>query len=136
MKQFSETIIKKYGTRDVYKIARKIGLVIVPEPLGELEGYISMNVIHVNSDLPTWYQKFTIACQIYDVLTGVRNFGFILHKNLDFSNEKIRFGLRLITDFERLNTEGFDNVARCDGIPEKDIKALKENFYKILEGDE
>lgn len=136
MKNFVEEIIEKYGTRDPFEIARKLDILIVAEPLGEVESYFSPSLIHINNRFPEWYQNFLVACQLYNALRPSDDLGFVFHSRYEFSREAIRFAVRLITDIDRVNKEGFDSVARSYGIPENEIPRLRNRFNKIWKEDE
>lgn len=135
VKNLVEEIIEKYGTHDPFEIAKAMDILVVVESLGEVDSYFSSTLVHINSERPEWYQEFVLACQIYNVLKGSEDLCFVFRNRYDYSKEAVRFGVLLLTDFDKLEYEGFEKLALSKGIPADHIDILKERFYKAL-GDE
>lgn len=72
MKNLSNELVEKFQTRDSFEIAKGLGILVIGEPLGKIDGYYNkiegQKIIHVNTDLPLWLQKFAVGCQLYYVI--------------------------------------------------------------------
>lgn len=136
MQHLVEEIIKKYGTHNPFEIAKAMDILVVAEPLGEVDSYFSPTLIHVNSERPQWYQEFVLACQIYNVLKGNEDLCFVFRNRYDYSKEAVRFGVLLLTDFDKLEHEGFEKLALAKGIPADQIDILRKRFNRALGRDE
>lgn len=96
MKDFVRETIYKYNTSNPFEVARLLNILVIAEPLGKVASYFSPALIHVNSELPEYSQRFAVACQIYHVLTNGTGFNFIINNQLDFSNESVQFGTQFL----------------------------------------
>ena len=61
-------LISKYKTNNPQEIAQELGIIILFEPLGDINGYYNtafrQKFIHINNTLVEAKQKFTIAHEL------------------------------------------------------------------------
>lgn len=61
-------VIKKYGTRDPFRIAKEKDILILYEDLGSIQGYYNKQFrtkqIHINRNIPDHLQTFTAAHEL------------------------------------------------------------------------
>ncbi|MCU7195507.1 ImmA/IrrE family metallo-endopeptidase [Turicibacter sanguinis] len=76
MKKTVKKLIAKYDTNNPREIAKAMGIEIIFEPLGEINGYYQtgyrQKLMHINCDLPKHIQNLVIAHELGHA---------ILHKN-------------------------------------------------------
>lgn len=72
MKEFAEKIRKKYRTSDPFELARCLGITVLFEDLGSINGYFNtvrrQKFIHINESLSEPEQRLTAAHEIGHVL--------------------------------------------------------------------
>lgn len=86
-------LINKYKTNNPQEIAQELGIIILFEPLGEINGYYNtafrQKLIHININLPKYKQQFTIAHELgHALLHPKANTPFLREKTL-FSINKL-----------------------------------------------
>lgn len=86
-------LISKYKTNNPQEIAQELGIIILFEPLGEINGYYNtafrQKLIHININLPKYKQQFTIAHELgHALLHPKANTPFLREKTL-FSINKL-----------------------------------------------
>ena len=86
-------LINKYKTNNPQEIAQELGIIVLFEPLGEINGYYNtafrQKIIHINTDLDEYKQKFTIAHELgHALLHPKANTPFLREKTL-FSINKL-----------------------------------------------
>lgn len=71
-KRIAESLVRKYRTRDPFRIARELGCVIVRCPLKGIRGFYQYlkrrHIIYIDSDLPDQEARFVCAHEIGHVL--------------------------------------------------------------------
>ena len=99
MKTMIKFLTKKFKTRCPYKIAKKNNILIICEPLGNIEGYYNkvnnQKFIHVNSDLSNWYKTFVVAYQLYYAIHDVE-YRFLIKENCNHKTEAHKFAVALL----------------------------------------
>lgn len=86
-------LINKYKTNNPQEIAQELGIIILFEPLGEINGYYNtafrQKLIHININLSEYKQQFTIAHELgHALLHPKANTPFLREKTL-FSINKL-----------------------------------------------
>ena len=86
-------LINKYKTNNPQEIAQELGIIILFEPLGDINGYYNtafrQKLIHININLPKYKQQFTIAHELgHALLHPKANTPFLREKTL-FSINKL-----------------------------------------------
>ena len=123
-------LVKKHDTRDPFKLAAQLGIVIMYEPLGSIYGYYSkshqIKVIHVNVNLPFQKQILTVAHELGHAVqhSGV-NTAF-LKKSTLFSTDKLEieantFAVELLLPDELFNIHECAGFTIYDAIEEKGV---------------
>lgn len=99
MKTMIKFLIKKFNTRCPFAIAKKNNILVICEPLGNIEGYYNkvndQKFIHVNSDLSNWYRTFVVAYQLYNALYDME-YQFLIKNKCNCKNEAYKFALALL----------------------------------------
>ena len=136
-----ERLIKKYGTRNPFKLADLLGVVIVFEPLGSAYGYYSRThrtkVIHINEKLPYIQQYFTCAHELGHAVQHPNTSTIFLKKNTLFSTDRLEIEANTFAVELLLPDELFSNISDSDyniydvikekGVPEEllSLKSLE-----------
>lgn len=116
MRELVERLVSNFNTRDPYVIASGLGIVVLEEPLGSINGYynevLDVRFIHVNCDLPDYQKRFVVAHELgHALLHPDFNFYFLkTHTYFNIGkleNEADKFAVLLIVessdDFETVN---------------------------------
>ena len=86
-------LISKYKTNNPQEIAQELGIIILFEPLGEINGYYNtafrQKFIHINNTLAESKQKFTIAHELGHALLHPKANTPFLRDNTLFSINKL-----------------------------------------------
>ena len=86
-------LISKYKTNNRQEIAQELGIIILFEPLGEINGYYNtafrQKFIHINNTLAESKQKFTIAHELGHALLHPKANTPFLRDNTLFSINKL-----------------------------------------------
>lgn len=68
MKNFVSELIEKHDSRDPFIIAKELGIHIIFEPLGKINGYFNIMLgekfIHINQNIDEHHQQFTAAHEL------------------------------------------------------------------------
>ena len=107
-----EKLVDKFGTRNPFKIAKEMNIVVIFEPLGEINGYFTtvfrQRQIHINCNLSEQQKLFTAAHELgHAVLHPKANTPFLKGSTF-FSVNKLekeanKFALMLLISDEDLN---------------------------------
>lgn len=128
IKKLVAQLIKKYGTSNPFKLAERLGIVVVFEPLGSIQGYYSRShrakVIHVNANLSCEKQLSTCAHELGHAIMHPNSNTAFLKSQTYYPTSRIEVEAN---DFmiELLFTQGMANaVTVCEaveqyGVPEK-----------------
>ena len=86
-------LISKYKTNNSQEIAQELGIIVLFEELGDINGYYNtafrQKLIHININLPKYKQQFTIAHELgHALLHPKANTPFLREKTL-FSINKL-----------------------------------------------
>lgn len=86
-------LINKYKTNNPQEIAQELGIIVLFEKLGDINGYYNtafrQKLIHININLPEYKQQFTIAHELgHALLHPKANTPFLREKTL-FSINKL-----------------------------------------------
>ena len=105
-------LISKYKTNNPQEIAQELGIIILFEPLGEINGYYNtafrQKFIHINNTLVEAKQKFTIAHELGHALLHPKANTPFLRDNTLFSINKLeieanKFAVDLLITDEAIN---------------------------------
>ncbi|QJT71661.1 ImmA/IrrE family metallo-endopeptidase [Psychrobacillus phage Spoks] len=137
-----ERLIKKYGTRNPFKLADLLGVVIIFEPLGSAYGYYSRThrtkVIHINENLSYIKQYFTCAHELGHAVQHTDTSTVFLKKNTLFSTDRLEieantFAVELLLPDELFSNIGDSDYNIYDAIKEKGVPE-ELLFLKSIEG--
>lgn len=123
-------LVKLYQTRDPYRLAKELKILILEEPLGEIYGYYSMfnqiKIIHINSELSDTEKRVTCSHELGHCIFHPKENTPKLSKNTLVSELKIEkeanyFATHLILD---PTIEGFEYMTKyekliCFGLPDE-----------------
>ena len=143
VRQRVNRIKKKYGTSDPYEIASGMGILVLFENLGNMNGYYNkpyrIKQIHINYNLSDHLQKFTCAHELGHCIQHPNVNTMFLRNNTLLSVNKYeieanRFAIELLLPDEMLleyrNMDfTVEQIARITGYHKKLIE-LKEIFPK------
>lgn len=96
---------RKYNTNNPFNIAAALGILVIYEELGTINGYynrqLRMKQIHINQDLPEHMQKFTCAHELGHALLHPNANTPFLRKSTLLSVDKLeieanRFAVELL----------------------------------------
>lgn len=133
MKYSPKNLISRFNTNDPLIIADALGIIIVYEDLGTINGYYNTSLrqkfIHINSNLPEHLQRYTAAHELgHAVLHPHANTPFLRSSTLYSVNrlerEANKFAVELLVQDEELkNSEctTMEQVAHFFGVRESDI---------------
>lgn len=129
-----EKLVRKFGTRNPYKIAKEMNIVVIFEPLGEINGYFTtvfrQRQIHINCDLSEQQKLFTAAHELgHAVLHPKANTPFLKGSTF-FSVNKLEkeanlFAISLLIsddDLKDANDCTLQQLSCIFGYPEELIK--------------
>lgn len=93
MKEVISKLVKKHMTRNPLELAESLGIIVLYEPLGSINGYYNtafrQKFIHINQDLPEYKKLFTAAHELgHAILHPSSNTPF-LRENTFFSVNKL-----------------------------------------------
>ena len=127
-------LISKYKTNNPQEIAQELGIIILFEPLGEINGYYNtafrQKFIHINNTLVESKQKFTIAHELGHALLHPKANTPFLRDNTLFSISELEIEANkfavdlLITDeaIDEVKHLTLDQMANYFGINKNLIK--------------
>lgn len=131
IKKKVKQLVKKYGTNDPFKLAKYLGIIVVFEPLGSIQGYYSKShrtkVIHINENLP--YEKQLATCShelAHAIFHPNENIPF-LKSNTYFPTNRIEteaniFMIELLFNQDADQTFTIDEIANNYGIQEQFLR--------------
>lgn len=123
-----EKIVKKYNTRNPFRIAKEMNIKVIFEPLGDINGYFTTVLrerqIHINSDISEQKQLFTAAHELGHALLHPKENTPFLRGSTFFSvskleNEANRFAVYLLISDEDLiefRDRTIDQIASTHGV--------------------
>lgn len=134
MKKVISKLVKEHQTRNPIEIAENLGIIVLYEPLGSINGYYNtafrQKFIHINHDLPDHRRIFTAAHELgHAILHPNSNTPFLREKTyLSVDRMEIeanKFAVNLLISDEKLEefkelTTG--QIARIYGCHEKLIQ--------------
>ena len=135
-------LINKFHTRDPFEIASSLGIIVLYERLGTINGYYHtayrQKFIHINCDLPYYRQLFTMAHELaHAVLHPKSNTPFLTEYTL-FSVNKLereanKFAVNLLicdSDLKNyvINDYTISQIASIYGLPTELIELRLETF--------
>lgn len=138
-------LISKYKTNNPQEIAQELGIIILFEPLGEINGYYNtafrQKFIHINNTLVESKQKFTIAHELGHALLHPKANTPFLRDNTLFSINKLEIEANkfavdlLITDeaIDEVKHLTLDQMANYFGINKNPDKTTAKNLTIIKE---
>ncbi len=127
MQRIISKLVKKHMSRNPIEIADNLGIIILYEPLGNINGYYSaafrQKFIHINRDLPEHKIKFTAAHELgHAILHPKLNTLFLKEKTYmsvnKFEIQANKFAINLLISDEQLDEhEGLttEQIARFYG---------------------
>ncbi len=131
IKAIVSDLCKEHDTRNPFDLAASLGVIVLHEPLGEIQGFYHccyrQQFIHINEKLDGYEALFTCAHEVgHSILHQGINTPF-LRKHTLFSVAKIeteadRFALELLFDDEELLpflTRSITDAAAFMGMPER-----------------
>ena len=72
LKRMAESLVRKYNTRDPFKLAEALGYIVLKVPLKGIRGFYQnvkrCTIIYIDSALPHWDAAFVCAHEIGHVL--------------------------------------------------------------------
>ena len=134
MKSFCEKIRKKYDTSDPFELARCLGIVVLFEELGTINGYFNtvcrQRFIHINQNLTDREVRLTLAHEIGHVLLHPTTNTYFLRSKTRFSVGSFEYEANLfavcflITDEELFEYREFSlsQLSAVFGLPEELIE--------------
>ena len=134
MKSFCEKIRKKYCTSDPFELARCLGIVVLFEELGTINGYFNtvcrQRFIHINQNLTDREVRLTLAHEIGHVLLHPTTNTYFLRSKTRFSVGSFEYEANLfavcflISDEELFEYREFSlsQLSAVFGLPEELIE--------------
>lgn len=134
MKSFCEKIRKKYDTSDPFELARCLGIVVLFEELGTINGYFNtvcrQRFIHINQNLTDREVRLTLAHEIGHVLLHPTTNTYFLRSKTRFSVGSFEYEANLfavcflISDEELFEYREFSlsQLSAVFGLPEELIE--------------
>lgn len=105
IKKVVENLVSEYQTRNPYELAKLLGIIVIEENLGTINGYynevLGVKFIHINENLSKFRKKFTVAHELgHAILHPNFNYHFLKNYTLfninRFEKEANKFALSLI----------------------------------------
>lgn len=136
MHKFVEELVQKYGTRDPFELAEKLGIEVVFEDLGNIDSYYNRafdkKFIHINKNLLKNRYPLSAAVMLYHALKK-DNYNVIYRRSSnklvypDIDAEALQFATILLQ--HRKTIMGFET--KEDSFPGMDVTDEdKERFYE------
>ena len=116
MRLYVEKLVKKHGTSNPITIAKNLGIQIIYEPLGSINGYYNMmyriKFIHINEQLEEAVVRFVVAHELGHALLHPKTNTLFMRKCTlfdvsKFEQEANQFATELIT-YDLEHTENLD----------------------------
>ena len=139
MKLLASKVIRKYGTNDPFEIAAKNDVIIICEPLGNINGYFNrahgQKFIHINDDLLPYFQKYIVAHLLYQAVTDPDQMMFNKRKKAtrftETETQANMFALNLLLSEEELNKKSVHDVFAMFDVSEEEQEDLFARLYKL-----
>lgn len=140
IKNTVDKLIERFKTNDPFELADYMGIIIIKEPLGSINGYynkfVRQKFIHLNSNLDERLQLFVCAHELgHAVMHPDANTPFLKNKTFYSVNKLERqaniFAATLLIDddiFNRYAGESLDYIAMVKKIPLELLKLRCENI--------
>ena len=140
IKNTVDKLIENFETNDPFELADYMGIIIIKEPLGSINGYynkfVRQKFIHLNSNLDERLQLFVCAHELgHAVMHPDANTPFLKNKTFYSVNKLERqaniFAATLLIDddiFNRYAGESLDYIAMVKKIPLELLKLRCENI--------
>lgn len=137
MSTLVEKIVEKYGTRDPFILAEKMGVTILYEELGNIMAYYNKafdkKFIHVNSNVEgKVYYTHPVASMLYHVIND-SEYTVIYNRNKDrvelteLESKAEKFASELLQHRKHaLHFESFEEYAKKTGISEENKQHLHD----------
>lgn len=128
-------LVKTYGTRDPFRLAEKIGVIVLEEDLGHIYGYYNREVriktIHINSRMSEEDRLLTCAHELgHSILHSSENTPMLskasIVSELKIEKEANYFATRLLIDQE---DDELSNLCKYKLL---DMYGLPEEFERFL----
>lgn len=128
IKKLVGQLIKKYGTSNPFKLAERLGIAVVYEPLGSIHGYYSrthrMKVIHINANLSCKKQLSTCAHELGHAIMHPDSNSAFLKSHTAFVTSKIEaeaneFMIELLFNQGIARAATVNEAVEQYGVPEK-----------------
>lgn len=135
MKNTVKNLISEHRSRDPYKIAKQLGIIVLEENLGSINGYfnevLGHKFIHINENLPDHLKRFTAAHELGHAILHPNFNHFFLknytHFNIDkYEKEANDFAILLICDENINELQTIDEISKFYGFGEK----IKDYLYE------
>lgn len=137
-----ESIVEKHGTRNPIRIAADMGIKIIYEPLGMINGYFTtmcrQKQIHINSELDERRMLFTMAHELgHAVLHPNENTPFLKSTLLSVNKlekEANLFAVKLMIsneDLDMFKENTTQQLACIYGLPEELIELRKTGRFRF-----
>lgn len=133
MQKLVEKLVLKYKTRDPYKIAKELEIIILEENLGSIQGYynevLDYKFIHVNTNLTDHKKRFVVAHELGHALLhpNLNHFFLTNHTLLSidkYEKEANLFAFKLICDENINEFETVREISCFYGLNEKLVYSL------------
>lgn len=143
IKTIVNQLVKKHGTRCPFKLAKRMGVIITYEPLGNTLGYYNKNfrvpIIHINKDADKKSQHFTCAHELGHVIQHPDINTAFLKKHTLFSTDKIEieantFAVELLLPDELFLEQVDSNFTIYDAIEANGVP-IELLALKNIDGD-
>lgn len=140
IKNTVDKLIENFETNDPFELADYMGIIIIKESLGSINGYynkfVRQKFIHLNSELDERLQLFVCAHELgHAVMHQDANTPFLKDKTFYSVNKLERqanlFAATLLIDgdiFNRYAGESLDYIAMVNKIPLQLLKLRCENI--------
>lgn len=128
MKQIINNLVLEHHTRNPYVIAKELGIIVLEEELGSINGYynevMGYKFIHINVNLPDYKKRFVAAHELGHALLHPNfNYSFLKNHtlfNIDrYEKEANLFAIMLICDEDIEEHETISAISKFYGVDEK-----------------
>lgn len=140
MDKIINNLVSEHHTRNPYTIASQLGIIVLEEELGTINGYynevMDYKFIHVNTNLPEHHKRFVVAHELGHALLHPNFNQFFLKNhtllNIDkYEKEANIFAVQLICDENVKELETISEISRFYGLNEKLIYNLGDDINGI-----
>lgn len=139
IKNTIDKLVGRYKTNNPYELADYMGIIVIKEPLGSINGYynkfVRQKFIHLNSDLDERLQLFVCAHELgHAVMHPDANTPFLKNKTFysvnKFERQANLFAANLLIDeniFSEFGDEGLEYISMVKKIPLELLRLRCEN---------